>query len=265
MATDELIVEKSEGFWTLIINRPEKRNSLTPDLLLAMKDVLDSLSENKDVRAVIVTGAGDKAFSAGFDISALPTKVLPGTEDELKTNVYVDACMESIASCAYPVIAMIDGYARGAGCELALSCDIRIASDRATFGMPPAKLGLVYSAKGMKKFINAVGFANTKEIFLTGRPFDAQRAKEMGFVSYVVPSEQLKEFAYEMAREISENAPLSLSGTKTIISYFMNMGQLGKEEEAHCAKLRFEALKSRDLEEGRKAFKEKRKPRFRGE
>jgi enoyl-CoA hydratase/carnithine racemase len=258
-------VEKEEGFWTLIINRPEKRNSLTPDLLLAMKDVLDSLSDHTDVRAVVITGAGDKAFSAGFDIGALPTKVLPGTEDELKTNVYVDACMESIASCPYPVIAMIDGYARGAGCELALSCDIRIASERASFGMPPAKLGLVYSAKGTKKFINAVGFANTKEIFLTGRPFDAQRAKEMGFVSYVVPAEQLKEFAYEMAREISENAPLSLRGTKTIISYFMNMGQLGKEEEAHCAKLRFESLKSNDLKEGRKAFKEKRKPTFRGE
>ena len=265
MSADELIVEKSERFWTLIINRPEKRNSLTPDLLLAIKDILESLSENRDVRAVIVTGAGDKAFSAGYDISAFPTEVLPGTEDELKSNVYVDACMESIALCRYPVIAMIDGYARGAGCELALSCDIRIASDRATFGMPPAKMGIVYPAKGIKKFINAVGFANTKEIFLTGRPFDAQRAKEMGFVSYVVPPEQLKEFAYEMAREISENAPLSLSGTKTIISYFMNMGQLGKEDEGHYSKLRFEALKSHDLAEGKKAFKEKRKPRFRGE
>jgi enoyl-CoA hydratase/carnithine racemase len=230
-----------------------------------MKDVLDSLSENKDVRAIIITGAGDKAFSAGFDIGSFPTRVLPGTEDELKTNVYVDACMESIASCPYPVIAMIDGYARGVGCELALSCDIRIASNRATFGMPPAKLGLVYSAKGMKKFINAVGFANTKEIFLTGRPFDAKRAKEMGFVSYVIPPEQLKGFAYDMAREISENAPLSLKGTKTIIAYFMNIGQLGKKEEEHCAKLRFESLKSQDLAEGRKAFKEKRKPLFTGE
>ena len=265
MEPNELILERLEGFCALTINRPEKMNSLSPDLLLKIKEVLDSLSGDRAIRAVVITGAGDKAFSAGYDFSAFPTKVTPESKDNWKKNIYLEACVESISFYTYPVIAMINGYSFGGGCELAISCDIRIASDKATFCMPPAKLGLVYSPQGIKNFINIIGFAHTKEIFFTGRRFDAQRAKEIGLVNHVVPSTDLKAFTYDMAQEISENAPLSLSAAKLTISKFMNLAQLSEKDEEVIGALRLRAFESHDLKEGRRALKEKRKPRFRGE
>jgi enoyl-CoA hydratase len=260
---NDLIVERAEGFCTLTINRPEKRNTLTPELFFGIRDAFEALSRDKDIRAVIITGAGSEAFCAGYDISAIPTNLPPEEGMTLLTR-HVD-CLQSIASYEYPVIAMINGYTFGGGFEMAVLCDIRIASDNAVFGMPPAKLGIVYSSRGLRNFIHVLGFSNTKEIFFTGRRFNAQRAKEMGLVNHVVNQEDLKRFTYEMALEIAGNAPLTLSATKRTISKYSDLARLSEQDEAEITGLRVNAFRSLDLKEGQTAFKERRKPRFTGQ
>jgi enoyl-CoA hydratase/carnithine racemase len=159
---------------------------------------------------------------------------------------------------------MIYGYAVGAGLELAVTCDLRLAADSARLGITPAKLGVAYSPTGIQKFLNLVGIAHTKELFYTGRLFDAQRAKEMGLVDYVVPASELAATTYELAQEIAENAPLSVSGAKLTVSKLLSYQVLRPEDEAELRELQARAMRSEDLKEGQRAFMEKRKPKFVG-
>jgi enoyl-CoA hydratase/carnithine racemase len=172
--------------------------------------------------------------------------------------------LEVISEYRYPVIAMVNGFTLGAGCELAATCDLRIASDKAKFGMPPAKLGVLYSFSGHRRFVNLVGEANAKELFLTGRMVDAHKAKEMGLVNYVVSEDDLLSATYDLAREIIENAPLSVSGAKILINKSVSSPMPTPEDEAMAEELINRCFSSEDLKEGQKAFKEKRKPVFRG-
>jgi enoyl-CoA hydratase/carnithine racemase len=184
--------------------------------------------------------------------------------ETLRTKNPLQTALDSIHHFPYPVIAMINGMAFGAGCELAVTCDIRIAVDSARLGMPPAKLGVVYMPAGIMRFVNVAGLANAKEIFLVGRYFPASRAKEMGLVHYVLPADQLAAFTSEMAQEISENAPLSLKGIKTIFNACLKYQQVQPEDMKHIETLVAQAFNSEDLKEGQKAFLEKRKPVFKG-
>ena len=159
---------------------------------------------------------------------------------------------------------MINGYAFGAGLGLALACDIRIAADTATFAMPPAKIGLVYHSQGLEHFINAVGIANAKELFLLGRSYNTVHAKEMGLIHYMKPKEQLEEFTIELAQEISENAPIALRGMKSVISHLGNKAQRSSEEDDWITELVAKSYNSKDLLEGLSARKMKRKPNFQG-
>jgi len=260
-----VIVEKKEHICTITLNRPEKRNALSPALLVELYQTMDSVKADKEIRVVVITGAGEKAFSAGFDIGNIPTeKMTPELEQALKTRDITGLGYGSIADYLYPVIAMINGYAYGAGLELITGCDIRIAVDTARFGMPPAGLGVLYPPSGILHFINAVGVANTKELFLTARPITAQRAREMGLVNYVVPREELHSVTYQMARQLCDNSPLSLSGTKTIISRLLSYQKLSKEDEEEITELLAQVGSSEDLKEGQRAFLENRKPVFKG-
>ena len=172
--------------------------------------------------------------------------------------------MNAVASFPYPVIAMIYGYAVGAGLELATTCDMRLAADTARLGITPAKLGVVYRPDGIAKFIDLVGVSLTKELFYTGRLITAQRALERGLVDYICPPPELAKATYDLAREIAENAPLSLSGAKTTIARLLDNRKLTPEVEAELRKLQAQAMLSEDLKEGQRAFMEKRKPRFTG-
>jgi enoyl-CoA hydratase/carnithine racemase len=176
----------------------------------------------------------------------------------------LEMALESIQEFPYPVIAMINGMAFGAGCELAVTCDMRIAAESARMGMPPAKLGLIYMPSGILRFLNVVGLANAKEIFFTGRYFPASRAKEMGLVHYVVPDDQLLTFTEEIAYEIAGNAPLSLKGMKTIFKACLKYQKIEDEDMKTIELLVNQAFNSEDLKEGQKSFLEKRKPVFRG-
>ncbi len=263
--TKELIVEKKGPICTLILNRPEKRNSLTPLMTTEIHSILEELKKENKVRAVIITGAGEKAFSAGYDISAIPkerwrTELSGG----FRENHPLEVGLRAVENFPYPVIALVKGYAFGGGCELAVTCDLRVASDNAVFRMPPAKLGVLYSFSGVKKFLNLIGPGYTREMFLVGRSIDAKRAEKMGLVNFVLSKEEVEGFTYSLAEEIAENAPLSMSGTKEMINAWVKNQRITAEDEELIKEINKRVLSSEDFKEGQRAFTEKRKPRFRG-
>jgi len=210
-ATEELIVEEKGVICTLRFNRPEKRNLLTPGMLLEIESTLKRLGDERKVRCVVITGTGDKAFSSGYDISAI------GDDDMIRNHEGdnpLPLAARAIEQFPYPVIAMMNGHAFGAGLEIAATCDIRVLAEGSLLGMPPAKLGVVYSYRGVKKFLNLIGPGFTKELFLVGKAISSERAAQMGLVNFLVPAKELGSFSYGLAEEISENAPLSLKALK---------------------------------------------------
>jgi enoyl-CoA hydratase len=259
-----LLVNRKEKICTVTLNRPEKRNALSPDLLLEFARVLKQLKEEGEVRCVVIRGAGDKAFSAGFDIGKIPANATPEERAAFRAQNPLHTGLSAIPDFPYPVIAMLNGLTYGAGCELAITCDIRIAAAGIRMSMPPAKLGVVYHWGGLMKFVNIIGIANTKEMFFTGRAYEASLAKGMGLVHYVVPPAELEGFTYQMAHEISENAPLSLRGLKSIFNKSFAYQKLSPEDEQETEKIRNLAMQSEDLKEAQRAFQEKRKPVFKG-
>jgi len=257
----ELIVEENGAVCTLTFNRPEKRNLLTPGMLLELSTQLERLRDENKVRCVVIRGSGEKAFSSGYDINAI------GENDMIKHHEGdhpLGKALRTIESFPYPVIAMMNGHAFGAGLEVAVTCDLRITVDDCLFGMPPAKLGVVYSYSGMKKFLNLIGPGYTKELFLIGRPISSERARETGLVNFMVSREELEKLTYGIADEIAENAPLSLKTLKEITNA-LEKRPISTEDDKSIRQMTLEVQNSQDYKEGQKAFSEKRKPEFKGE
>ena len=257
----ELIVEEKGAVCTLTFNRPEKRNLLTPSMLLELSEQLDRLRDGKKVRCVVIRGSGEKAFSSGYDINAI------GENDMIRHHEGdhpLGRALRTIESFPYPVIAMMNGHAFGAGLEVAVTCDLRTTVEDCLLGMPPAKLGVVYSYSGIKKFLDLIGPGYTKELFLVGRPISSERAWEIGLVNFMVPREELEEFTYGIANEIAENAPLSLKTLKEITKT-LEKRTISTEDEKLIRQMTTEVQNSQDYKEGQKAFAEKRKPEFKGE
>jgi enoyl-CoA hydratase/carnithine racemase len=259
-----LLVERQGAVCTLVINNPDKHNVVTPDCLFEMADTFDNLSRDDEIRAVVIRGAGDRAFSAGYDISILPSKSHSENRAADDDKSPFEKAMEAIGRYPYPVIAMLNGFAFGGGCELALTCDIRIASEHIRMGMPPAKIGLVYRYSGLRRFLAILGYNRTLELFLTARFYDSQKCLEMGLVNHLVEKDELENFTYNLAREITANAPLSLKSTKFILNRIVEYPEVPPEDVELFRSLSLQAFQSEDLEEGKKAFKEKRKPVFKG-
>lgn len=257
----ELIVEEKGAICTLTFNRPEKRNLLTPAMLIELSEQLDRLRDEKKVRCVVIRGSGEKAFSSGYDINAI------GENDMIRHHEGdhpLGRALRTIESFPYPVIAMMNGHAFGAGLEVAVTCDLRTTVEDCLLGMPPAKLGVVYSYSGIKKFLDLIGPGYTKELFLVGRPISSERAWEIGLVNFMVPREKLEEFTYGIANEIAENAPLSLKTLKEITNA-LEKRTISTEDEKVIRQMTLEVQNSSDYKEGQKAFAEKRKPEFKGE
>lgn len=260
----QLLIERRGAICTLVINRPEKLNILTSALLSEMTRVLKELAQEGSVMAVIIRGYGSEAFSAGYDVSALPTPPTPDMRQLLRESPPMEKVLRAIQDFQYPVIAMVNGHAYGGGCELAIGCDIRIAAKSARMGMPPAKLGLTYPYSGYRRFLTVLGLSRALEIFLTGRRYDSETCLKMGLVNHVVEDGHLEPFTYELAGEISENAPLSLKATKTVLYRMAASPPPNKEEEEELKSLFIKSLESEDMQEAKQAFMEKRKPQFRG-
>jgi len=261
MADEVLLSQKDGNICTLTINRPQRRNALTLELLYGLGDALHALEDDKDVRVVVLRGAGEKAFSSGIDLrDTVATDEMRVAREDNPINYATD----SIIAYPCPVIAMIYGAATGAGCDLAVACDLRIAADTALMGINPVRIGRVYPPAGIQRLINKVGLSQAKELFFTGRFLDAQRAKEIGLVDHAVAAGELQSFTYALAREIADNAPMAVSTTKAIFARLLKHQRLSSEDENEILALIDIVERSEDAREGRLAFIEKRKPRFVG-
>ena len=249
--------EPAPGVARLTISNPERRGALDHELL----DALAERARTLDARCVVIRGSG-RVFSAGYDIGDLEDGAFEEAAERLVAHPFHRA-MEALAGYRYPVVAQINGYAIGGGLELALTCDIRIAARGVQMGMPPAKLGLIYSHTGLRKFIEACGPAATAELFFVGRNVDADRAEQMGLVNEVVEGDELDDRVVELAAEIAGNAPLSLAGNKRMLRALREHA-LPAEVERELVALRESCFRSEDFREGVRAFAEKRRPVWRG-
>jgi enoyl-CoA hydratase/carnithine racemase len=257
-----LLDHPAEAVARIRISNPERRNALDHEILDTLAETLPRLDHGIETRCVVITGA-PPAFSAGYDLTAIPGATFERDAEALVAHPFHDA-MEALAAHPWPTVAAINGHCLGGGLELAMTCDLRICAAGAKLGMPPAKLGLVYSHTGLRKFIDTLGLARTKELFLTGRNFAAGRAERIGLVHEVVEDDAFEAAALELAAEIAANAPLSTRGNKRAIEVLNSNPQLSEQQEAGLIALRESCFSSEDLREGVEAFAEKRKPHWKG-
>jgi enoyl-CoA hydratase/carnithine racemase len=263
LASGKLVLDRpAEAVARLRIDNPERRNALDHEILDALADVLPRLDRGIETRCVLITGA-PPVFSAGYDIATIPEETFERDAEALVAHPFHGA-MEALAKYPWPLVAALNGHCLGGGLELAMTCDLRICAAGAKLGMPPAKLGLVYGHTGLRKFLDTVGLARTKELFLTGRNFEAERAEQIGLVHEVVPGDQLEQAAVELAAEVAGNAPISMRGNKHAIDLLTHSPVLTEQQEAGLIALRESCFGSEDLREGITAFAEKRKPIWTG-
>jgi len=265
MADKHLISTQKGQVATITINRPAKMNALTDDLISALAHCLQHLAVDQTIRSVVIRGAADKAFCSGYDIDALtPDRSRPTRTDE-RAEHPLEPAAQAIAAYPYPVIAMLNGDAFGAGCELAVCCDIRIAAEDVRMGMPPAKIGVVYPWTGLQRFVQAVGWNHTREMFFSGETVKGERLRSTGLVNHLVARDRLEPFTMTLAKRIAGNAPLALIGIKKTLNLLaQNMMAMAPDDIAENRAAILKALHSEDLIEGRRAFREKRKPHFKG-
>jgi enoyl-CoA hydratase/carnithine racemase len=263
LAGGKLVLDRpADAVARLTISNPERRNALDHDILDAIAEVLPTLDRGIEIRCVMITGEGS-VFSAGYDIADIPEESFAADAEALVAHPFHDA-MEAVSAHPYPVIAAINGHCLGGGLELAVRCDLRLCVVSAKLGMPPAKLGLIYGHTGMQKFIEVIGMARTKELFLTGRNLSAPRAMAVGLVHDTVPDGDLTETALQLASEVAANAPLSMRGNKRTIETLNDYPRLTAEQERELIELRRSCFASEDFREGIRAFAEKRVPNWRG-
>jgi enoyl-CoA hydratase/carnithine racemase len=260
-----LIDEPLEAVIRLTISNPAKRNALDHPILDAISATLGGLSSRSSgARCVIVTGAHGM-FSAGYDIGEIPDEEFEERAERLVAHPFTQA-IDALEAFPYPTLAALPGHTIGGGLELALACDLRVAQAGIKLGMPPAKLGLVYSHTGLRRFIDAIGAARTRELFLLGSYIDAPTALAWGLLNRVAPTEELEATALALAGELAGNAPLSQTGNKRVIAALLSAeGELPAEVEDELIELRRASFASRDMREGMRAFAERRPPRWRGE
>lgn len=243
---------------TVEIDNPDKRNALTPSMLDTIAETFDGLDDS-DVRVAVLTATGTESFSAGFDISQFDEGLSPDETERSFGNA-----VNSIYECDYPTIAMINGDVIGGGVEVVAACDLRISVEDARYGITPAKLGIIYTDRGVHHFLNGVGAMNTKELLFTADLVGAERVDEMGLLTRLVPREELEETTYDLAENIAGNAPLSLKGMKKVVRAILDKRKLTDAERRWVRGLREEAYDSRDHAEAKEAFAEGRTPEFEG-
>jgi len=264
-STEELQVELVGNVAVLTLNRPERRNALSTSLLVSLASALSELETGREARCVILRGSGDRAFSAGMDLTSVPEGLPTAIQKQIEEKGPLRFGLEAIETFPYPVIALIRGYAVGAGCELAVTCDLRVGSEKCRMGMPPARLGIVYPPEGLQRFMRAVGLPATRKLFYTAKIFEIDEVRAMGLLDYVVPDEELEDRTMEIARGIAGNAPLSVSGHKRSLHLLSRLADISAVDRAELDGLMAGALSSEDAKEGLQAFVQKRDPSFRGE
>jgi enoyl-CoA hydratase/carnithine racemase len=259
-----LIDEPADNVARLTISNPAKRNALDHPILDAITASLSELgSTASPTRCLVLTGAHGM-FSAGYDIGEIPDEEFEQRAEQLVAHPFTEA-IDALEAFPYPTVAALPGHTIGGGLELALACDMRVALDGIKLGMPPAKLGLVYSHTGVRRFLDAIGATRTRELFLLGRYVDATTALAWGLVNRVASAAELEATTLSLALELGGNAPLSQTGNKRVIAELLRAeGALNPDVEQELIDLRRASFASDDMREGVSAFAQKRTPRWRG-
>lgn len=257
--TERLQARKEGAIGWIVFNNPERRNAVSVDMWEALPGALAGFEADPEVRVVVLTGAGDKAFVSGADISQFE-KERSGPEAVQRYEELAEGAQAKLQGCDKPVIAMIRGYCLGAGLNIAAICDLRVASEDARLGIPAARMGLGYRASSLKNLLDLVGPAYAREIMLTARQFTAAEAKRMGLVHHVVPAGELESFTRKLCEDIAGNAPLTMRAAKRMIRELTKVSY----DAEQCRAWMKECFESEDYREGRRAFMEKRKPVFKG-
>lgn len=255
---ETILIERRGRVALITINRPDKLNALNIKTRQETAEALDELRTDDEIRVVVITGAGEKAFVAGADINEFAGR----SAIQQRTVMKAKSIFTAAEDFPKPVIAMINGFCLGGGCELALSCDIRIASDKSRFGQPEINLGIIPGGGGTQRLTRLVGEGKAMQMILTGEMIDAQEAYRIGLVNDVYPADQLESKTMELAAKIAEKSPVALAMAKTAVKNAARMNlREGLDQEIDLFALCFS---SEDKEEGVRAFLEKRKADFKG-
>ena len=256
-----ILVEKKNGVAKITLNRPQVLNAINKDVIQDLSLALEDIRKDENVRVVVITGAGDRAFSAGADISMLKEIKTPVEARELTWSA-VEKVLKAIESLEKPVVAAINGLALGGGCELAMACDIVVASDKARFGQPEINLGILPGWGGMSRLAMIVGFHKAKELVFTGDMISAEEAEKIGLVNKVVPAEKLNEAVDELVNKLLSKSPIALKLAKEAVNRGPDIdveAALARDRELFAL-----SVSSEDAKESLSAFLEKRKPVFKG-
>jgi enoyl-CoA hydratase len=262
MSDPELLVERHGAIATLTFNRPDQRNALTLGMLETFQRFFAQLDPQGETRVVVLRGAGQHAFSSGSDFADLRLIQQRGIVPSTPADPF-ERALAALAACPLPVIAALRGYAVGGGLALAAACDLRIGSQDAQLGMPPAKLGLLYSQHELQPFLDLLGPGRTRLLFYTGRLLSAAEAFQLGLLDLLIATERFEAETTRLAEEIARNAPLTIRHTKRILS-LLSRRPLDEPEQAEIAALIQQTQRSQDFQEGQQAILEKRPPNFQG-
>jgi enoyl-CoA hydratase len=258
MEYSNLQISISSGIARLTINRPEVKNAIDPTTWKELQQFIGDARTDESVQILIITGAGDQAFAAGSDLKSLRERSMPATLEGFSQQVLM-----SLEEFPKPTIAAVNGYALGGGCELAMACDIRVASDRAKFGQPEVGLGILPGAGGTQRLTMLVGVAKAKELIFTGEIIDARQAEQIGLVNHVVPHEELHDYVTGLANRILQKGPIAVRLAKQAINVGILYGSsAGYSTERLAQSVLFG---TGDHLEGIIAAIEKRTPKFKGE
>jgi len=253
-----VLTNLENGIFTITINRPEKLNALNKAVLDELEKIMQTVYDDKAIKAVIITGQGNKAFVAGADIAEFMEVSDDGGEELARKGQQI---FFKIENCTKPVVAAVNGFALGGGCELAMSCHFRLASDNAKFGQPEVNLGLIPGYGGTQRLTMLVGKGKAMEMMMTGNMIDADEAKELGLVNHVTSVENLFEKTREIIKLILTKSPVAISKVIAAVNASFDNSTNSFEKEV---RLFGEAFSSQDKKEGTAAFIEKRKPLFTG-
>ncbi len=255
---DEILTATADHVATITLNRPDKRNALTSGMCVTLRATLERLAEDATVRVIIVRGAGP-AFCSGLDLREMAAQRATG-EAELAP---LEEVLETLDHCPQPTVAAVQGDAVAGGCELALHCDLRVATDTARFSMPLARIGLAVPVTLTWKLVDMIGMAKTKELLFTGDAVGAEEAVRLGLANRVVPAAELDRAVQALTRQIVQNAPLAVRAMKAFVQ--RAVGHRGELELDDLEALGRRVRASKDLQEGLVAQRERRAPVFRGE
>ena len=261
--SDHILVDHRSTVATITFNRPAQRNAINFQMWGQLAEIFRDLDADQDTRAIVITGAGDEAFSAGADIRDFDQYRSDSTKGRIY-NQAVDGLLDVLADLETPTISMIQGFAIGGGCEIAVATDLRVAAQGSKLGIPAARLGITIGHREMRGLVNLVGKGSAMYILLSGRLLEAEEALRIGLVTQVVPAAELKAYTCQLAEEIAGLAPLSHAVNKRTLNQVLSKPSLAEltQEEADLPLTQFD---TRDYQEGYRAFLEKRRPNFIGE